>query len=181
MNENTKALNIIPDKLIVAGHSAGGGLAAAVTLKARDTKEVKIAFQMPIYPMLDDRQNTESAIDNDSAGWNARSSKMGWTAFLGKLLKSGAEIPAYAAAARAQNYAQLPPTITFVGDLEPFRDETIQYIENLKIEGIPVTFKLYEGCYHAFEIMAPDLEISKDAWAFLLNAYSNYVDKYVNA
>lgn len=181
MNENTKALNIIPDKLIVAGHSAGGGLAAAVTLKARDTKEVKIAFQMPIYPMLDDRQNTESAIDNDSAGWNARSSKMGWTAYLGKLLKSGAEIPAYAAAARAQNYAQLPPTITFVGDLEPFRDETIQYIENLKIEGIPVTFKLYEGCYHAFEIMAPDLEISKDAWAFLLNAYSNYVDKYVNA
>lgn len=179
MNENAKGLGIIADKLIVAGHSAGGGLAAAVTLKATDTKDVNIAFQIPVYPMLDDRQNSASAKDNNSAGWNSKSNQMGWSAYLRDLVKQGKEVPAYAAPARAKNYSKLPPTITFVGDLEPFRDETIAYVENLKREGIPVAFRLFEGCYHAFEVLFPNLEISKEAWSFLLRAYSDYMDKYV--
>ncbi len=179
MNENANALGIIPDKLIVAGHSAGGGIATAVTLKATDTQDVKIAFQIPIYPMLDDRQNSESAKDNNSAGWNSHSNKMGWTAYLRDLHVQHKEIPAYAAPARATNFSKLPPTITFVGDLEPFRDETIAYVENLRKANIPVTFRLFEGCYHAFEVIFPTLEISKEAWAFLLTAYSNYMDKYI--
>lgn len=179
MNANVKTLDIIPNKLIVAGHSAGGGIAAAVTLKATDLGEIKVAFQMPIYPMLDDRQNTESARDNNSAGWNSRSNKMGWSAYLRDLYKSGREIPAYAAAARASNYEKLPPTVTFVGDLEPFHDETISYVERLKKAGVPVTFKLFEGCYHAFDVLFPNLEVSKDAWSFLLDAYRNYIDKYI--
>lgn len=138
MDENAGALDIIPDKLIVAGHSAGGGLAAAVTLKATDTGDVKIAFQVPVYPMLDDRQNTESARDNNSAGWNSKSNSMGWTAYLRELVGGNIEIPVYAAPARATDYSRLPPTITFVGSLEPFRDETIRYVEHLEANGIPV-------------------------------------------
>lgn len=179
MNENTASLGIIPDKLIVAGHSAGGGIAAAVTLKATDTQDVKLAFQIPIYPMLDDRQDTESARNNNSAGWNSNANKMGWSAYLRDLHVQRKEIPAYAAPARAKDYSQLPPAITFVGDLEPFRDETIAYVENLKQAAVPVTFRLFEGCYHAFEVMFPKLEISKEAWAFLLTSYSDHVDKYI--
>lgn len=175
MNENLDELEIVSDKLIVAGHSAGGGLAAAVSLKASDTQEVKIAFQMPIYPMLDDRQNSASARDNNAPNWDSKSNSMGWSKYLNGLK----EIPAYAAPARSKNYSKLPPTITFVGDVEPFRDETVDYVGNLKKAGIPVRFKLFEGCFHAFEILFPKLEISKEAWLFLLTAYSNYVDEYI--
>lgn len=181
MNENAQQLGLIPDKLIVAGHSAGGGLAAAVTLKATDTRDVQIAFQMPIYPMLDDRQNTESATDNNAPGWSSKSNNLGWTSYLSDLKKKGAPIPAYAAPARAKDYSRIPPTITFVGDLEPFRDETLQYVENLEKAGVPVTFKLYQGCFHAFDVVFPKLEISKDAWSYLLTSFRSYVDKYINA
>lgn len=179
MNEHISQLHAVPCKWIVAGHSAGGGLAAAVTLKATDTQDVKIAFQMPIYPMLDDRQNTESAKDNDSPGWSSRSNKLGWTTYLKDLVEKNASIPPYAAAARATDYSKLPPTITFVGDLEPFRDETIQYVENLRKNNVPVTFKLYRGCFHAFDVVFPDKDISKDAWSFLLTSYSNYINTYI--
>ncbi|MEQ9376001.1 MAG: alpha/beta hydrolase [Imperialibacter sp.] len=179
MNENVKQLGIIPNKLIIAGHSSGGGLTAAVTLKATDTGDVKLAFQIPIYPMLDDRQNSESAKDNNSAGWNAKSNKLGWSAYLRNLVNQGAEIPPYAAAARAKDYSKLPPTITFVGDLEPFRDETIDYVDNLKKAGVPVIFELFPGCYHAFEVLFPEIEISKKAWSFLMTTYAAYVDQFI--
>lgn len=179
MNEHVKELGIVPDKLIVAGHSAGGGLAAAVSLKATDTNEVKIAFQMPIYPMLDDRQNTESAKDNDSPGWSSKSNNLGWSVYLSDLIKQRAVIPPYASPARAKDFSHLPPTITFVGDLEPFRDETIQYVDNLSKADIPVTFRLFKGCFHAFDVVFPKLEISKEAWSFLLNSYREYVDRYI--
>ncbi len=179
MNANTQLLGILPDKLIVAGHSAGGGLAAAVSLKATDTQEVKIAFQIPVYPMLDNRQNSESARDNNSASWNSKANKLGWSAYLRELNEQGITVPTYAAAARASDYTKLPPTITFVGDLEPFKDETVTYVDNLRKAGIPVTFQLFEGCYHAFEKIRPNLKISKEARSFLLNSYSEYVDKYV--
>lgn len=131
---------------------------------------------MPVYPMLDDRQNTESAKDNNAPNWDSKSNKMGWSKYLNDMK----EVPVYAAPARTSNYSKLPPTITFVGDIEPFRDETIEYVENLKKAGIPVTFKLFNGCFHAFEILFPKLEISKEAWSFLLTAYSNYVDEYIH-
>lgn len=179
MNENVSQLGMIPNKLIVTGHSAGGGLAAAVALKATDTEVVTIAFQMPIYPMLDDRQKTESATNNDAPGWSSRSNRFGWSEYLKGLKEQGAEIPHYAAPARAKHYSKLPPTITFVGDLEPFRDETVAFVEHLKKEGVPVTFKLFKGCFHAFDVVFPKLEISKEAWSFLLTSYSNHVDKYI--
>jgi len=96
MHEQAPNLGIDPRGLIVAGHSAGGGLAAAVTLKATETRAVPIAFQIPIYPMLDDRQDSESARDNNSAGWNSRSNRLGWSLYL-RDLAPGAEVPAYAA------------------------------------------------------------------------------------
>lgn len=175
LNENIQELGIVSENLIVAGHSAGGGLTAAVTLKATETNDVKIAFQMPVYPMLDDRQITESSIENNAPNWDSNSNRMAWSKYLNGLK----EISVYAAPARSSNFSKLPPTITFVGDLEPFRDETIEYVENLKKAGVPVTFKLFKGCFHAFDILFPKLEISKEAWSFLLTAYCRNVDEYI--
>jgi acetyl esterase/lipase len=73
---------------------------------------------------------------------------------LGKLF-GGEQVPAYTAPARATDLRGLPPTLTFVGDLEPFRDETIQYVENLKESRINVAFKLCKGCYHGFDVLNP--------------------------
>ena len=177
LKENAQTIGVIPDKFIIGGHSAGGGLTAAVALKATDTQDVYIAFQMPIYPMIDDRQITESA-SSDAPVWNAKTNKLGWSLYLQDLEKQNIAIPAYAAPARATDYSKLPPTITFVGDMEPFRDETIEYVENLKRAGVPVAFEMYQGCYHGFDLVVPKAEISKSAWHFLLKTYGNFVDKY---
>ena len=152
---------------------------AAVTLKARDTKDVDIAFQMPIYPMIDDRQNTESATGMVVPCWNSKTNALGWKSYLKDLINQNASIPAYAAAARNGDYADFPPTITFVGDLEPFKDETMTYVDTLKKAGIPVEFKLFEGCYHGFEAFVPNSEIGKEATRFLLHAFGKFFDRYI--
>ncbi|MEL7149035.1 MAG: alpha/beta hydrolase, partial [Bacteroidota bacterium] len=78
MRDNAKALKIDPNNIIIAGHSAGGGMTAAVTLKARDTQDVRPAFQMPIYPMLDHRMITESSKMEGSTMWDAKINARAW-------------------------------------------------------------------------------------------------------
>jgi acetyl esterase/lipase len=177
MKDNAKDLGIKDDQLMVGGESAGGGLTAALTLYARDKGEVAIAFQMPLYPMLDDRMINESAMDNNAPVWNSKSNENAWELYLGELFGSP-NVPPYAAPARAEDFSHLPPTATFVGDLEPFRDETTQYVENLRKAGVPVMFKMFEGCYHAFEQMCPKAEISKQANRFLSDSYKFATEHY---
>ena len=181
VKDNAASLGVARDRIMVAGHSAGGGLAAAVTLKARDTGDVDIAFQMPIYPMIDDRQPDDPDRAIDSYGWNTDANRVAWNAYLAELKGQGAEIPAYAAPARNSDYQGFPPTITFVGTLEPFYWETVAYAEALKEAGVDVAFEQYEGCYHAFEMMIPGAEISQAALAFLFGNYARFYDKYVVA
>ena len=176
MKEHTADLGIRSDQLMVGGESAGGGLTAALTLLARDRGEVNIAFQMPLYPMLDDRMVTESARENDAPVWNSDYNRLAWRMYLGPLF--GGQVPAHAAAARANDYHALPPTATFVGDLEPFRDETVRYIADLKAAGVPVHFAVYPGCYHAFDLVAPGAEVSKQAVAALMESFSYAVKHY---
>ncbi len=178
--ENADVLGIYDDKFMIAGHSAGGGLTAALTLKARDTGDVDLAFHMPIYPMMDDRQNTQSAKEMTWVpAWNTHTNKKGWDSYLKDIKKNNEEVPVYASAARNKNYTNYPPTITFVGDLEPFKDETIAYVEALKVAGVDVKFKLYEGAYHGFEVFVPEAQISKDAIKFTYDSYAEFYDKYV--
>ncbi|MDF2893208.1 MAG: esterase/lipase, partial [Clostridia bacterium] len=166
MKSHAKELGIREDQLMVGGDSAGGGLTAALTLYSRDKGEVAIAFQMPLYPMLDDRMTSESSKENDAPVWNSKSNYNAWRLYLGEIYGTP-NVPSYAAPARSEDYSNLPPTATFVGDLEPFRDETIQYVENLRKAGVPVDFEIYKGCYHAFEQMCPKAEVSKRAVSFL--------------
>ena len=178
--ENANALGIDNKQFMVAGHSAGGGLTAAVTLKARDTQEASIAFQMPIYPMIDDRQLTPSAMAMDSPVWNTKVNAFAWRLYLSNLIKNNVEINAYAAPARNNDYSHFPPTITFVGELEPFKDETIAYVDALKNAGAKVRFRLFKGCYHGFDLFATQSLVAKEAINFTLESYAEYYDTYIN-
>ena len=176
MKNHAKELGVRDDQLMEGGESAGGGLTAALSLYARDKGEVEIAFQMPLYPMIDDRMVSESAKENNAPVWNSKSNRMGWKLYLGDLFEK--DVPAYAAAARATDYSNLPPSVTFVGDLEPFRDETIEYVNNLRKAGIPVDFQIYKGCYHGFDIMCPNAKVSKEAVSFLSNSFRYAIKHY---
>ena len=176
MKENAAELGIRDDQLIVMGQSAGGGLTAAVSLMARDRGEVQIAYQLPLYPMIDDRNNSGSAKDNNAPIWNEKHNRLGWDLYLGGL--SGDDVSKYAAPARETDYANLPPTATFVGALDPFRDETMAYVENLRAAGVPVEFRIFEGAYHGFEGIVSGAKVSRDANAFFYEHFAKAVDSH---
>jgi len=169
-------LEINRDQIMIGGESAGGGLTAALTIYARDKKEVAIAFQMPLYPMLDDRMTNPSVQDNNAPAWDSVSNKNAWKLYLGDLYEKN--VPSYAAAARETNYSNLPPAATFVGDIEPFHDETVQYIENLRKAGVAAEIEIYAGCFHGFDMIAPNAEVSKKAVALLTKSYKYAVEHY---
>lgn len=176
MRDNANQLNIDANNIIIAGHSAGGGMAAAITLKVRDTKLIKPAFQMPIYPMIDHRMNTESSKMQGSTMWDANINSMAWNKYLRNVK---GDVPAYASPSLNKNYSDFPPTISFVGDLEPFYDENVKYIEALKEAGIPVKFKIYKGGYHGFEVGSPKAKIALEANKFQLDAFEEFYDKFI--
>ncbi|MBN1892103.1 MAG: alpha/beta hydrolase [Clostridiales bacterium] len=177
LKDHASSLGVRENQLMVGGFSAGGGLAAALSIYARDKGEVSIAFQMPIYPMLDDRMITGSSRENDAPVWNTRSNETGWRLYLGSLFGTE-EVPAYAAPARLSDHRGLPPAFTFVGSIEPFRDETVDYMERLKEAGVPVNYKVFDGCFHAFDIFAknsaPAIEARKRMTERLRYAAEHY-------
>lgn len=81
---------------------------------------------------------------------------------LGDLFETD-NVPIYAAPARVTDFSGLPPAVTYIGDLDPFSDETISYIKSLEAAGIPAVYKIYTGCYHGFDIGTPNAKISRKA------------------
>lgn len=170
MTNSVSELNINLERIAVGGGSAGGGLTAALALLARDRGGPAICFHMPLYPMIDDRNITFSSheISDKRAVWYRSNNLAAWSVYLGE--SGDAEIPAYAAPSRAETLAGLPPTYMCVGELDPFRDETIDYVMRLCQAGVEVEFHLYPGCFHAFEHVVPNAEISRRAKSEYVNA-----------
>ena len=159
LKEHAEELGINKNQIMVGGESAGGGLTAAVCMYARDRGEVNIAFQMPLYPMIDN-EDTESSRDNHAPVWNTKRNHSAWKMYLKKV---NGEVSPYAAPARQTDYSNLPPAYTFVGDIEPFYVETLTYIENLKKAGVKAMADVYPDCFHAFDMMRPYWKVSKKA------------------
>ena len=161
MAEHADELGIRKDQVFVGGESAGGGLCAALCMLARDRGEVWIAFQMPLYPMIDDR-DTDSSRDNHNKVWNTRLNHYGWRKYLGDLYGTD-DVPPYAAAAHQTDYSNLPPAYTFICTDEPFYCETLTFVKNLRAAGVDAELDIYEGLYHAFDMLQPRLDVSKTA------------------
>lgn len=176
VQKNIESLGGDIQNIGVMGHSAGGGLTAALSLRNRDRGDIPLAFQMPIYPMIDDRMITPSSQNPNLPVWNARANKIGWDLYLKDHHARGANIPYDAAPARCEDFSGLPPTFTFVGDQDPFLDETKIYIDNLRAAGVPVKSRIFRGGYHGYENFVPKAAISRDTNNFLLEGYAQAID-----
>ena len=168
LKENGEKYGMRRDKIFVGGNSAGGGMTAALTLYARDKGEVNIAFQMPLYPMLDDRP-TETSKNNDAPVWNTKSNIAAWKLYLGDDYGTD-RVSKYAAPARETDFSGLPPTLTFIGSIDPFLAETQSYVDSLRAAGIPVMFKILEGGFHSFDIYY-FANIAKEANKFIRDGF----------
>jgi acetyl esterase/lipase len=156
---NAEELEIDPANIGVGGASAGAGLAAALSLMARDRGTPVIASQLLIYPMLDDRMTTASS-GWDVPIWPPSSNQFGWTSYL-RDAKGSNDVSPYAAAARATNFGGLPPALIVVGALDGFVDEDIRYAQQLNHAGVEVELHVYPGAPHGFDALLPGTDVAR--------------------
>jgi len=157
--EHAEPLGVDPSRIAVMGESAGGGHAALLAIAARDRGDVSLAFQLLVYPMLDDRTGTDRQVEPPvgTLFWTAADNAFGWRAFLGD--ESAQErrrcrgVPA-----RVESVACLPPTFICVGSIDLFVDECIEFAARLVDSGVPTELLVTAGAFHGFDVVAPETE-----------------------
>lgn len=163
--EHADELGIDADRILIAGASAGGGLAAGTALMARDRGFPTLTHQVLICPMIDDRFVTQSSTCLDGEGvWDSNDNRFGWTALLGED-RGGPDVSPYAAPARAEDVAGLPRTYIDTGSAEVFRDESLDYARRLSEAGVSVDLHMWGGGFHGFDMMVPQAALSQAAQA----------------
>jgi acetyl esterase/lipase len=144
------------NRIAVAGASAGGGLAAQIALHARDQGEIRLAAQILLYPMLDDRTVNRTNLDESAFRlWDNRANRVGWSAYLGHEA-GAAEASPIAVPARNEDLSGLPPAWIGVGSLDLFCDEDMAYAERLRAAGIPCETIVVDGVFHGFDGIVAD-------------------------
>ncbi|MEJ8672253.1 alpha/beta hydrolase [Streptomyces sp. MS1.AVA.1] len=150
-----------PQRIVVAGASAGGGLSAALALLTRDRRGPELIGQMLMCPMLDDRNDSPSTHQMAGRGiWDRTANETGWTALLGER-RGGPEVSAYAAPARAEELSGLPPAFLDVGSAETFRDEVVAYASRIWQAGGVAELHVWPGGFHGFDGFAPQAVVSQ--------------------
>jgi acetyl esterase/lipase len=161
--EHADELGIDPARIIVAGASAGGGLAAGITLMARDRGTPAIAAQVLICPMLDHRNVTTSS-QQYSGGpgvWTREMNEFGWRSVLGDLADT--DVPSYVSPAVADDLSGLPTTYIDAGTAEVFRDEDVDYATRIWAAGGQAELHIWSGGFHGFDALYPQAQISATA------------------
>ena len=167
---NTSELKISPEKIVLYGGSAGGGLAIALALRMRDEAMQKFALICAPYPMIDDRNQTPATFEITDLGvWDRKANIESWGWYLGQQASSitnpnFSKVSGYAAPARVEDLTNLAPVYTDVGDVDLFRDDVIIFVKRLQEAGNNVEFHLVPGMFHAGELFNPDAMISKTLW-----------------
>ncbi|MFE7649463.1 alpha/beta hydrolase [Streptomyces phaeoluteigriseus] len=167
--EHAEELGGDPERIVVAGASAGGGLTAALALLLRDRGGPRPLGQVLLCPMLDDRNDTPSARQMAGLGiWDRTANETGWTALLGDL-RGGPDVSPYAAPARAEDLSGLPPAFLDVGSAETFRDEVVAYASRIWQAGGVAELHVWPGGFHGFDGFAPQAAVSRAARAAQLD------------
>ena len=173
LHAEAKELGVLPDRIAIGGSSAGGGLAAGLALMAHDRNEVPLAFQLLIYPMLDDRTAIRTDIDLSGVRlWNNSCNQFGWTCYL-RNAPGRENIHPYAAPARRESLSGLPSAWIGVGTFDLFRDEDVTYAKRLRDSGVACELRVVEGAYHAFDRFSPRANVVKQFRQSYLNAMKN--------
>jgi acetyl esterase/lipase len=153
--------DIDPARIAVGGASAGGGLAAALALLAKERGEIRPVLQLLSYPMLDDRTTTRTDIDPRRLRvWSPYSNRFGWRAYLGPATADG-NVPPLAAPARYDDLSGLPPAWIGVGTNDLFHDEDVTYARRLQQAGVDCTLHVVPGAYHNFDSIEPKTGLSQ--------------------
>ncbi len=158
LHEHAEVLGIDPRRIGIGGESAGGGLAAALAIHARDQGEYTICHQHLTYPMLDDRTGSDAAPGDPLTGefvWTRASNRFGWTSYLGDLVPAAPYVPA-----RLENFRGLPPSWIHTVTLDLFRDENILFAQKLLSAGVPTELIVSKGGCHGFQ-MVPNTAIGR--------------------
>jgi acetyl esterase/lipase len=164
--ENADDLGIDRNRIAIYGGSAGGGLALATALTARDRGSSPVSFVMALYPMIDDRNETPSSHEIVDVGiWDRAVNRESWDYYLG-----GKPADGYAAPARIDSVDGMPPTFIDVGEVDLFRDEAITFASRLLQAGVQTELHVHPGSYHASEIFAPQAALSARIWARRIEA-----------
>ena len=171
LHEHATEFQVDRNRIGVMGESAGGGIAAGVCLMARDRNlQPPLSKSILVYPMLDSRNIKPVVKEFDQyLTWTIGSNLTGWTALLGDKLGSD-DVSPYASPSHVKSVEGLPSTYIDVGGLDLFRDENIEYARRLAAASIEVEFHLYPGVPHAFEIMAPEVSVTRQALANRIKA-----------
>ncbi len=164
-------LGIDPKRIAIGGDSAGGGHAAMLAIAARDRGEFPIAFQLLVFPMLDDRTASTVSVPPHigTIAWSREANSFGWTALLGQA-PGLPSVPMGSVPARVENLAGLPPTFIAVGALDLFVLEDIAYAQRLTAVGVPVEMLVVPGAFHAFNIAVPGARVSRQFNAAITSA-----------
>ncbi|MFD7941201.1 alpha/beta hydrolase [Streptomyces sp. NPDC059755] len=164
LHEHAGELGVDRGRIAVMGDSAGGGLAAALSILTRERGGPAIARQILLMPMLDDRTTTPDPHIEPYLLWSYEDSRTAWPALLGDAA-GRPEVPATAAPARLQDATGLPPAYIEVGQLDAFRDEDLAYATKLSRAGVPVEFHLHPGVPHEFDSIAFTTDVARRAIA----------------
>ncbi|MCP2195019.1 alpha/beta hydrolase [Williamsia deligens] len=159
-----------PAKTVVAGASAGGGLAAALSLRIRDADEVAPALQLLTYPMLDDRTRTASSPARAHRMWGAASNAYAWNAYL------GTADPADAVPARHDDLSGVAPAWIGVGSTDLFYDEDLAYAQRLRDAGVACDVEVIPGAFHGFDSVAPRTPVARAFLATRARAVERALD-----
>ena len=164
-------VGVDPQRLAVMGESAGGGHAALLAIAARDRGEVPLAFQLLVYPMLDDRTGSTREVPPQMGRivWTATANRFGWGAFLGQEA-GGASVPSAGVPARVASVEGLAPAFIGVGGIDLFVLEDIEYARRLIEAGVPTQLLVVPGAFHGFDGLAADTAIAQRFNAAKLDA-----------
>ena len=150
VKDNAARLGVDPDRIVVAGDSAGGGLAAAAAQRALDEEELELLGQLLVYPTLDSGCKTQSGIEyHNTPMWNAVSNLGMWKTYLQNVPPG--DVPEYASPAKRGDLSRLPTSYVETAEFDPLCDEGVEYANRLRASGVAVTLNQTTGTVHGYD------------------------------